>query len=120
MSEHPTDEWIRIHIGSGDLIAIPKGIYHRFMLDELNEIVGLRLWKVSSCSCKNKISEPFPTDCVGRAKLDAAPAHEGHRHECLSPKIPCFSEEFEHVELRELVQLDRERYRSVCLVEVGA
>ncbi|KAI0054973.1 Acireductone dioxygenase [Artomyces pyxidatus] len=43
--EHPTDEWIRIHLGPGDLIAIPKGIYHRFMLDEQDRIYGLRLWR---------------------------------------------------------------------------
>ena len=45
-TEHPTDEWIRIHLGPGDLIDIPRGIYHRFMLDEQNAIAGLRLWKV--------------------------------------------------------------------------
>ncbi|KAA1472861.1 1,2-dihydroxy-3-keto-5-methylthiopentene dioxygenase [Dentipellis sp. KUC8613] len=43
--EHPTDDWIRVHIGSGDLIAVPKGIYHRFMLDEQDTIAGLRLWR---------------------------------------------------------------------------
>ncbi|KAI0266881.1 Acireductone dioxygenase [Gloeopeniophorella convolvens] len=43
--EHPTDEWIRMYICKGDLVSIPKGIYHRFMLDEQNEIAGLRLWK---------------------------------------------------------------------------
>ncbi|KAI0051628.1 1,2-dihydroxy-3-keto-5-methylthiopentene dioxygenase [Auriscalpium vulgare] len=43
--EHPTDEWIRVVLNPGDLIAIPKGVYHRFMLDEQDRIYGLRLWR---------------------------------------------------------------------------
>ena len=39
------DEFIRMHCVPGDLISLPKGIYHRFMPDEKKEFYVVRLFQ---------------------------------------------------------------------------
>ena len=44
--EHPTDRWIRCALSPGDLMVVPPGIYHRFILDYNNMIKAMMLFKV--------------------------------------------------------------------------
>ncbi|KAJ3307952.1 1,2-dihydroxy-3-keto-5-methylthiopentene dioxygenase [Boothiomyces sp. JEL0838] len=39
------DKWIRIHCFKGDMIILPAGSYHRFILDETNYLKAMRLFK---------------------------------------------------------------------------
>lgn len=38
------DSWIRIAVGSGDMIVLPEGIYHRFTMDSNNFGIFQRLF----------------------------------------------------------------------------
>ncbi|KAJ8976133.1 hypothetical protein NQ317_018748 [Molorchus minor] len=39
------DEWIRVEVLPGDLLVIPAGCYHRFMVDNRDVYKGLRILK---------------------------------------------------------------------------
>ena len=39
------DKWVRIHTVEGDMIILPAGSYHRFILDSNNYIKAMRLFK---------------------------------------------------------------------------
>ena len=48
--EHATESWIRCHMGVGDLLVLPAGIYHRSSLDTTNRVRTMRLFKVGASS----------------------------------------------------------------------
>ncbi|RKP13143.1 1,2-dihydroxy-3-keto-5-methylthiopentene dioxygenase 3 [Piptocephalis cylindrospora] len=39
------DQWVRLHVFSGDLVILPAGIYHRFITDDNNFIHTMRLFQ---------------------------------------------------------------------------
>lgn len=40
-----TDDWVRIHCLKGDLLILPKGAFHRFLLDDQQYNKTMRLFK---------------------------------------------------------------------------
>ena len=54
LSEAPTDDWIRLHVGSGDMLVLPAGIYHRFGLDMGMKSRTMRLFKVRRYTSTNR------------------------------------------------------------------
>jgi 1,2-dihydroxy-3-keto-5-methylthiopentene dioxygenase len=38
------DKWVRVHVKKGDLMTLPEGIYHRFTVDETDNIHAMRLF----------------------------------------------------------------------------
>jgi 1,2-dihydroxy-3-keto-5-methylthiopentene dioxygenase len=43
-----TDEWVRVEVGVGDLIIVPAGRHHRFLMTSMRHIKAVRLFKDAS------------------------------------------------------------------------
>ncbi|KAF5289438.1 hypothetical protein FQR65_LT11811 [Abscondita terminalis] len=69
------DEWIRVEVVSGDMIVLPKGIYHRFTLDMNNYVkvkrffIGEPVWTahnrpVDEMECRKQYVESMKAGFV--------------------------------------------------------